>query len=195
MSEQAEFAVESDPLLAGPAHEVLRSLRRIFHAVDRHSRQLARLHGLTEPQAICLRTIERTDWITPGQLARRVSLSPPTVTGILDRLERRGLIKRERTVRDKRRVDICLTDGGRRVLSDSPPPLQERFVRRLADLPATRQRRIAKALAEVVKLLEAEDIDAAPLLAHGAANPGDSHERPAPAGSGSAMPEDTAGEH
>jgi DNA-binding MarR family transcriptional regulator len=157
--------------VVGSDQEILRSLRRIFHAVDRHSRRLARMHGLTEPQALCLNAIQRMDLTTPGLLARVVSLSPPTVTGILDRLERRGLVRRERNERDKRQVVIRLTEAGRRLLFASPPPLQERFTRRLAALPVNRQRRIAKALEEVVKLLEAEDIDAAPLLARGAADP------------------------
>lgn len=151
--------------------EVLRSLRRIFHAVDRHSRRLARLHGLTEPQAICLNAVDRAGELNTGQLAKTVSLSPPTVTGILDRLERRGLVKRERTARDKRQVVVCLTNTGRDLLENSPPPLQERFTRRLTELPASRQRQIAKSLDDVVRLMEAEDIEAAPLLARGAANP------------------------
>jgi len=150
--------------------EVLRSLRRIFHAVDRHSR-LARQHGLTEPQAICLNAVDRAGQVNPGQLARNVSLSPPTVTGILDRLERRGLIKRERIARDKRQVTVCLTAAGKGLLDNSPPSLQEQFKQRLSKLPAARQRDIADALREVVKLMEAEDIDAAPLVARGVANP------------------------
>jgi DNA-binding MarR family transcriptional regulator len=171
MHEQREI----EPVLPNPGdrvdHEVLRSLRRIFHAVDRHSRQLARLHGLTEPQAICLNAVNRAGELNTGQLARTVSLSPPTVTGILDRLERRGLVMRERAVRDKRQVVIRLTDGGRQLLEKSPPPLQERFTRRLAALSGSRQRQIARSLNDVVRLMEAEDIEAAPLLARGAANP------------------------
>lgn len=157
-------------------HEVLRALRRIFHAVDGHSRRLARIHGLTEPQAICLNAVNRAGELNPGQLARTVSLSPPTVTGILDRLERRGLIRRERAARDKRQVVVGLTDAGRKLLDNSPPPLQERFTRRLTELSPSRQRQIARSLNEVVRLMEAEHIDAAPLLARGAANPAHAEE-------------------
>lgn len=153
-----------------PDQEVLRSLRRIFHAVDRHSR-LARQYGLTEPQAICLNAVKRAGEVNPGQLARSVSLSPPTVTGILDRLERRDLVKRERIARDKRQVTVRLTHAGEKLLEQSPPSLQEQFKKRLSALPGCDQRRIAEALEEVVRLMEAEDIDAAPLLARGAANP------------------------
>lgn len=153
-----------------PDQAVLRSLRRIFHAVDRHSR-VARQHGLTEPQAICLNAVKRAGEVNPGQLARSVSLSPPTVTGILDRLERRDLVKRERIARDKRQVTVRLTAAGEKLLEQSPPSLQEQFKKRLSALPDIRQRRIADALEEVVRLMEAQDIDAAPLLARGAANP------------------------
>lgn len=176
MHKQGTIAPESPKPDARLDHEVLRALRRIFHAVDGHSRRLARIHGLTEPQAICLNAVNRAGELNPGQLARTVSLSPPTVTGILDRLERRGLIRRERAARDKRQVVVCLTDDGRKLLGNSPPPLQERFTQRLTELSASRQRQIARSLNEVVRLMEAEHIDAAPLLARGAANPAHAEE-------------------
>lgn len=171
MHKQGDVQTTKSNPTPSPDQDVLRSLRRIFHAVDRHSRRLARVHGLTESQALCLNAVHRTGHINPGQLARTISLSPPTVTGILDRLERRGLIERTRTARDKRQVVVRLTESGRRLLASSPPPLQERFTRRMSALPANRQKRIARSLHEVVKMMEAEDIDAAPLLARGEANP------------------------
>lgn len=166
------------PLKPNLDEDVLRSLRRIFHAVDRHSRRLSRLHGLTGPQAICLHAIHRAGHINPGHLAREVSLSPPTITGILDRLERAGLVQRTRSAMDKRQVVVALTDAGLALLRRSPPPLQELFTRRLAEMPLSRQRLVARSLRDVVRMLEAEDIEAAPLLALGAANPDISEEHP-----------------
>lgn len=151
--------------------EVLRSLRRIIQAVDLHGRRLSARHGLTGPQNICLREIERGGSLNPGQLARAVALKPPTVSGILDRLEARGLVTRRRRHHDKRQVRVELTPAGEAVLAQTPPPLQELFTERLAALPLERRRSIAEALQEVVELLEAEDIEAAPLLARGSANP------------------------
>lgn len=191
MHKHGEFQLSEEPPVLAADQEILRSLRRIFHAVDRHSRRLARVHGLTEPQALCLNAIQRMDMTSPGLLARAISLSPPTVTGILDRLERRGLVRRERNERDKRQVVIRLTDAGRRLLAASPPPLQERFTRRLAALPVNRQRRISKTLEEVVRLLEAEDIDAAPLLARGAADPRQADDRLAIPDAGNPVLDDT----
>lgn len=151
--------------------DVLRSLRRIIQAVDLYSRKLASQHGLTGPQLVCLREIRRHGPMNPGFLARSVSLTPPTVSGILDRLEARGLLTRQRRNRDKRQVLVRLTEEGERVLGQTPLPLQELFTRRLGALPEGRRMAIAKALQQVVELMEAEDIDAAPLLARGEANP------------------------
>lgn len=153
------------------ARSVLRSLRRILQAVDLHGRRLKSRYGLTGPQIICLREIQRGESLNPGQLARNVGLRPPTVTGIVDRLEARGLVTRRRRSTDKRQVRIELTDAGAAVVNEAPAPLQEEFVGRFAALPAERREAIAGHLDEVVALLEAEGIEAAPLLAHGSANP------------------------
>ncbi|MEF8833661.1 MAG: MarR family transcriptional regulator [Halofilum sp. (in: g-proteobacteria)] len=153
------------------ARSVLRSLRRILQAVDLHGRRLKSRYGLTGPQIICLREIQHGESLNPGSLARNVGLKPPTVTGIVDRLEARGLVTRRRRNTDKRQVRIELTDAGTAVVNEAPAPLQEEFVRRFAALPAARRTAIAEHLDAVVALLEAEGIEAAPLLAHGSANP------------------------
>lgn len=153
------------------ARAVLRSLRRIIQAVDLHGRRLKARYGLTGPQIICLREIQRGGALNPGQLARNVGLKPPTVTGIIDRLEARGLVTRRRRNTDKRQVRVELTEAGIAMVDEAPAPLQEEFVERFSGLPGERRKAIAAHLDEVVALLEAEGIEAAPLLARGSANP------------------------
>jgi DNA-binding MarR family transcriptional regulator len=120
---------------------------------------------------ICLRQLLQRGGMTPGQLAREVSLSPATISGILDRLESRALITRQRRLEDKRQVLVQLTDAGRQLVGRTPLPLHERFVRRLAELPANQQAEIEKILGRIVEMMEAEGIDAAPLLDHWPAQP------------------------
>lgn len=84
--------------------EVLVALRRVIRAVDLHSRQLVRSHGLTAPQALILKEIVSFGEIAVGEVAQRVSLSQATVTDILNRLEKRALVTRERSSADRRRV-------------------------------------------------------------------------------------------
>lgn len=173
MAKQPPVTPDTDPAMTRDdelARSVLRSLRRIIQAVDLHGRRLKAQHGLTGPQIICLREVQRGESLNPGQLARNVGLKPPTVTGIVDRLEARGLVTRRRRHTDKRQVRVELTDTGRTIVDAAPAPLQEEFVERFDALSAERRESIASHLDEVVALLEAEDIEAAPLLAHGSAN-------------------------
>jgi len=149
------------------AESILRSLRRIIRAIDQHSRQLTRQTRLTVPQLVCLRHLILNGPSTPGDMARKVFLSQATVTGILDRLEARELIERERSSPDRRRVIVSLTPAGRRLAMEMPWPLQERFAERLAAMPAAGQNAIDSALRQVVDMMEAREIDAWPVVGAG----------------------------
>jgi DNA-binding MarR family transcriptional regulator len=147
---------------------ILRSLRRISRAIDIHSRALVRNHQLTSPQLVCLREIRRDGETTPSALARRISLSQATVTGILDRLAARGLISRTRSETDRRRVLLRLTPEGEQLAREAPSPLQQHFVEHLSALPEGAQRNIDDVLQQVVSMMEADGLDAAAVLAPGA---------------------------
>ena len=114
--------------------EVLVSLRRVIRATDLHSKYLAKTTGLTAPQILLLQTIRDKGEVTIGELANEISLSQATVTTILDRLEKRGLVYRERSAQDKRKVHAHLTDAGIDTLKEAPMPLQDQFVRQFNDL-------------------------------------------------------------
>ena len=144
-----------------PMKDIFMDLRRIMRAMDVYSRQLSGSHGLTGPQMLCLREISEQNSLTTGALALAVALSPATLTGILDRLEMRGLVSRERRPEDKRRVVVSLTAHGRQMAQELPSPLQERFGSRLTDLPAEEQTAIRQALNQVAKMME-EDVSTTP---------------------------------
>ena len=147
---------------------ILRSMRRMTRAIDLHSRRLASEVGLTVPQLVCLRAIDaEKDGITPSRVADEVHLSRATITGILDRLSKRGLVTRERTSSDRRVVTLHVTDAGVELLSQAPSPLHSQFARRLAALSPEEQAGILGVLEEVVRMMEAQTLDAAPLLSTG----------------------------
>lgn len=144
---------------------IIRSLRRIIRAVGLYSRELLRRRNLTTSQLAALRQIARQGRLSAGDVARGISVSQATITGVLDRLERRGLVTRTRDPEDRRRVVIELTETGREVVATSPPPLHERFVLRLAELPEAERHEIDRVLRRIVQMMEAEDVEAAPVLA------------------------------
>lgn len=111
-----------------------------------------------------MQAIRNTEDVTLGEIASIVSLSQATVSSILDRLERRELIARKRSTVDKRRVHAYLTDQGLGLLSKAPLPLQDQFARQFADLQDWEQTMIICALQRVAHMMDAEHIDASPIL-------------------------------
>jgi DNA-binding MarR family transcriptional regulator len=149
------------------SNEVLRALRRIIRKVSQHSRQLSREAGLTVPQLLCLRAIAEAEpeaEITAVLVSQSVQLSPATVSRILDRLELNGLILRERRSKDRRKVCLSLTRLGLQKVEDLPTPLQEQFVNRMQSLPIEQQAQLLGNLKRIVEMMEATDLDAAPVL-------------------------------
>jgi len=148
--------------------EVLVSLRRVIRATDLHSKYLAKTSGLTAPQILLLQTIRDKGQTTIGDLANQISLSQATVTTILDRLEKRALVYRERSEQDKRKVHAYLTDVGIETLKAAPMPLQEHFTRQFNDLQNWEQTMIIASLQRVAQMMDAQHIDASPVLDIGA---------------------------
>ncbi len=145
-------------------NEVLVALRRVIRATDLHSKHLAKTTGLTAPQILLLQTLRDKGEVTIGELANKMSLSQATVTTILDRLEKRGLVYRERSTLDKRKVHAYLTDTGFEMLKDAPMPLQEQFTRQFNDLHEWEQTMIISSLQRVAQMMDAQHIDASPVL-------------------------------
>lgn len=150
---------------------VLRSIRRIVRQVSRHSRSMARDTGLTVPQLLCLRAIEdrQSDGgdVTLAMVAEDVSLSNSTVSGVVSRLVDSGFVHRGRSSVDRRRLCLSLTDEGRTRLREIPGPLQETFLKRLKLLSYEEQQNILAGLNRVVRLMDAESLQASPVLVPG----------------------------
>lgn len=144
--------------------EVMVSLRRIMRATSMHSGKLRRSVGLSSPQLLVLQTAEDQERPTASEIARAVSLSQATITTILTELEKRGLLLRERSETDRRRVHVSLTKEGREVLNAAPKPLQASFAARFAALETWEQHQLLSVLERVAVMMDAEDLDAAPLL-------------------------------
>lgn len=151
--------------------QILRALRRIIHSVDLYSKELAATNRITAPQLICLLHVVNNGPVSATAIGREVHLSPSTVVGILDRLEEKGLVERQRSQEDRRIVRVTATRAGIDLSQTAPSPLQQTLANSLAELPELEQATIALALERIVALMEAPEVDAAPILATGPINP------------------------
>jgi DNA-binding MarR family transcriptional regulator len=148
-------------------NSVIAALRRIIRAIDLHSRKLVHQYGLTGPQLVVLKALLDHTPQTVSELARTVNLSQATVTGILDRLEKKAMIQRKRSEIDRRKVMVSPTSSAEQALADTPPLLQEHFTEGFARLPDWQQTQILSSLQRIVALMEAGDVEAGPILITG----------------------------
>jgi len=75
-------------------------------------RPLLNQHGLTEQQWRVIRVLSENGQMESQQLAERTCILKPSMTGVLTRLERDGLVRRHKPANDLRRVHVCLSDEG-----------------------------------------------------------------------------------
>ena len=131
------------------------------------SKRLARTAGLTPSQLSVLRILTEFPEVSAGYLAQATQLKHATITSLIDKLEARGLISRRKCDEDKRRVWLRLLPAGKAALADAPDPLHQIFSERFNTLPDWQQAMLIASLEQVTNLLDAENLEAAPVLQMG----------------------------
>jgi len=143
---------------------ILLALRRIIRAIDIYSHKLNTEYRITGPQLICLYSIVKDGPLTLSYLSKHYSLSASTITGIIDRLEAKGLIERQRNNPDRRKIMITSTEAGIELVANAPSPLQDRLTEAISNLPALEQAAIVLSLEKIVELMDADHLDASAML-------------------------------
>jgi MarR family transcriptional regulator, organic hydroperoxide resistance regulator len=99
----------------GPVLDFMRALWALDHALQSASKRMEGTVGVTGPQRLVLRIVGRYPGASAGEVSSILHLHPSTLTGVLRRLEARGLLARRRDPRDARRALLELTEEGRRI--------------------------------------------------------------------------------
>lgn len=149
--------------------ESLIALRRILRSTELYARDLAKAAGLTPAQLRVLQILDvRRGSATPKALAMQMGVSQATVTALVDKLVVRNFAKRERSESDRRQTDVVITESGAAVIQSAPDALQQRYAAAFRRLKDWEQMQLVSSLERVAAMLDAADIDAAPVLAIGA---------------------------
>lgn len=133
---------------------ILQSVRRIAQCVEHHSKRLSATHKITSPQLVALMAIAQLGPSTLKSIGRAIHLSPSTVVGIVDRLEEKGLVRRERDKRDRRNVYVTITAEGQALVDNAPSALPLGFTSALGALPEDDQHTLVVVLEQFATLLE-----------------------------------------
>lgn len=136
---------------------ITKRLRQIARELDKHSKHIQETYQVTVPQLMCLREIHAYGPISLGALRKIVFLNSSTVTGIVDRLEKRNFVRRTRVSKDRRKIHVEITDEGTRFIEEAPTPLQQQFIERLHAIDEEELQWILWAIEKLVVLLSSEE--------------------------------------
>lgn len=151
------------------ATEILIKIRKIVRSVDIESKKIQKEYGVSIPQALCLSFLHESPnyQATQGEIKRFLNLNSSTVSGIVYRLEKKGLLARLPKTNDKRVVNIALTSAGDELLSTIPSLLHDQLTQKLQKLDESEFDKVEESLETLIELLDIEQVDASPLITLG----------------------------
>lgn len=140
-----------------PVLDFLQLLWRVEHELQAASKRMHQRMGITGPQRLVLRIVEEYPGVGPGEVARLLHLHPSTVTGIIQRLIAKRLLKRERSVRDTRRFHLRTRGSARRYTRTAEATVERAVARVLRATPGARVRGAREMLAAIADALGRSD--------------------------------------
>lgn len=143
------------------------ALRRILRATELYARELAHSARLTPAQLRVLQIVAEKRSVTPKELAKQMGVSQATITALVDKLVSREQVQRMPSITDRRQTNVTITADGHKTLANAPDALQQKFVREFEAMESWEQAMLVAALERVASMLDAEAIDAAPVLTTG----------------------------
>jgi DNA-binding MarR family transcriptional regulator len=145
--------VERDLLIK----EIVNGIRLLSRTVQQDSAKIGKRFGLTVAQGAILRNLALWGPSSSADLSRRLYVTPANITGIVDRLEKKGLVVRNRQQDDRRVILLTLTEQGEELGRLLPDPIEQRLISGLADMDSKRIRNLSTAVSQVVNLIEESD--------------------------------------
>lgn len=150
------------------SEDALIALRQIQRKTEQASRKLAAMVGLTPSQLLVMQILAERGEISVGEVSKQTQLKHATITSLVDKLVARNLVTRRRCEEDRRRVWVRLLPDGQNAITSAPDLLQDTFQLRFEGLPDWHQAMLVSSLERVAALLDAEEMEAAPILDIGA---------------------------
>ncbi len=142
-------------------HNITKKLRVVFRAIQAHSKSVESACGLSSVRLWMLHEINNAPGIKVTVLASLLSIHRSTCSNMLDKLEEKELIYRNRSKSDQRAVHLYLTDEGKEVLSKAPNPPEGKLSSTLNQLSSGQIDELEKSLSFLVDALQYDDDKAA----------------------------------
>lgn len=142
---------------AGETLQFLQGVWELVHALDVRSKRMAQTIGVTGPQRLVIRIVGQKPSQTASEIAQMLGKHPSTLTGVLARLEARGLLDRQIDQEDRRRARFMLTTAGKKVDRERRGTVEAATRRALLRLEAPAVVSLLAGISVLVEELERDD--------------------------------------
>ena len=139
--------------------EIIFSIRRLIQAGELYTKELNKKYQVSAAQLNCLLALYEYGPMPPSQIAKHMLVKSSTVTGVVDRLEQKELVRRVRNSPDRRVITVELTQHGKHLAENAPPPIQQKIVDGMKRLSTQELDRIADSLRKLTNLLDVQDLE------------------------------------
>ena len=139
--------------------DIIYSIRRLMQAGELYTKELNKIYNISSAQLNCLLALYENGSLSPSQISRLIMVNSSTVTGIIDRLEQKGLVKRLRISSDRRIITIELTKTGRVLAENAPPPIQIKIIDGLHKISKNDIKLVSETLAKLTSMLDVQDLE------------------------------------
>ncbi|WP_437616611.1 MarR family transcriptional regulator [Sorangium sp. So ce834] len=143
----------------GEVLDFMKLLWAVDHGLQSTSKRMEARMGVTGPQRLVIRIVGRYPGISAGQLAEIMQLHPSTLTGVLKRLQERGIIERRADPKDGRRALLGLTPRGRELDSLRTGTVEAAVRQALKAMPRRKLEAAQDVLAAVAGALQPQPAD------------------------------------
>ena len=142
------------------------SIRKIVRAINLESKRIEKDYALSIPQLLTLKFLEeKVEYkSTMKEIKEHLSLNASTVSGIVARLDSKGLIARLPNPNDKRSTPIILTSRGNKLIKQTDESLHERVMRKSNSLTDEEYQKILVSFKTIIKIFDIDDLDASPII-------------------------------
>lgn len=141
------------------AKQIIYSIRRLIQASELYTKELNKKYQVSAAQLNCILTLYEYGPLPPSKIANHMMVKSSTVTGVVDRLEKKGLAERMRNSPDRRVITIQLTEAGKKLAQNAPPPIQQKIIDGLKQTENAKKEQIVRSLNMLTDMLDIQDLE------------------------------------
>jgi len=139
--------------------QIIFSIRRLIQASELYTKELNKKYQVSAAQLNCILTLYEHGPLPPSQIAKHMMVKSSTVTGVVDRLEKKGIAERMRSSPDRRVITIQLTETGKKLAENAPPPIQQKIIDGLKQTDKNKVEQVVSSLNMLTSMLDVQDLE------------------------------------